>query len=166
MYASSKNRRFIAIALLPGLAVFVLFAVVPIFWSVYYGFFEWKGIGAARFIGLANYREILHDPIFWRALKNNLILVASAIIGQIPVALVLAILLKRNRWFPRLVRSAVFLPMPEILAIRPVSPLTTAALKFITLMPERTASASLGPMPETWWTSRRKRSRSAAVMKP
>ena len=111
MYASSKNRRFIAIALLPGLAVFVLFAVVPIFWSVYYGFFEWKGIGAARFIGLANYREILHDPIFWRALKNNLILVASAIIGQIPVALVLAILLKRNRWFHRLVRSAVFLPM-------------------------------------------------------
>lgn len=63
-------------------------------------------------------------------------------------------------------RSAVFLPTPLIFERDAASELTTAALKLETLIPLKTASASLGPIPETWLTSSRKRSRSAAVMNP
>ncbi|OUS76499.1 sugar ABC transporter permease [Paenibacillus sp. MY03] len=111
MPASLRSKSFVVLALLPALLIFLVFAIIPIFWSAYYGFFDWKGLGAAKFIGLNNYEMMLQDPIFWRALKNNLILVASAIIGQVPIALLLALLLLKNSWFNRILRSAVFLPM-------------------------------------------------------
>jgi len=111
MPASLRSKSFVVLALLPALLIFLVFAIIPIFWSAYYGFFDWKGLGAAKFIGLNNYEMMLQDPIFWKALKNNLILVASAIIGQVPIALLLALLLLKNSWFNRILRSAVFLPM-------------------------------------------------------
>jgi raffinose/stachyose/melibiose transport system permease protein len=111
MPASLRSRSFVVLALLPALLIFLVFAIIPIFWSGYYGFFDWKGLGAAKFIGFNNYEMMLQDPVFWRALKNNLILVASAIIGQVPIALLLALLLLKNSWFNRILRSAVFLPM-------------------------------------------------------
>lgn len=111
MPTAIRSKGFIALALLPALMLFLLFVIVPVFWSAYYGFFNWKGLGEAKFIGLGNYVEIWNDPIFWRALRNNLIIVASSIIGQIPIALILALLLLRNTFFTRLIRSAVFMPM-------------------------------------------------------
>lgn len=111
MPASLRSRSFVIMALLPALLIFIVFAIIPIFWSAYYGFFDWKGLGAAKFIGLDNYRMILEDPVFWRALKNNLILVVSAIIGQVSIALLLSLLVLKNTMFNRLMRSAVFLPM-------------------------------------------------------
>ncbi|MFB9325071.1 carbohydrate ABC transporter permease [Paenibacillus aurantiacus] len=111
MAPAVRSRGFIALALLPALLLFLVFVIVPIFWSAYYGLFDWKGLGSAKFIGLGNYEEILQDNIFWRALKNNLILVASSIVGQIPIALLLALLLMRNTLFSRFIRSAVFMPM-------------------------------------------------------
>lgn len=111
MPTALRSKGFIALALLPALLLFVVFVIIPIFWSAYYGVFEWKGIGTSRFIGFGNYSEILQDPIFWRALKNNLILVISAILGQIPIALLLALVLLKNSFFSRFIRSAVFMPM-------------------------------------------------------
>ncbi len=111
MPTALRSKGFIAVALLPALLLFLMFVIVPVFWSAYYGLFSWKGFGAASFIGLDNYREMFQDEIFWRALRNNLILVVSSIIGQIPIALLLALLLLKNTFFSRFVRSAVFLPM-------------------------------------------------------
>lgn len=111
MPTAIRSKGFIALALLPALLLFLLFVIVPVFWSAYYGFFNWKGLGEAKFIGFGNYNEILHDPIFWRALRNNLIIVVSSIIGQIPIALILALLLLKNSFFSRIIRSAVFMPM-------------------------------------------------------
>ncbi|MNZ64937.1 Lactose transport system permease protein LacF [compost metagenome] len=111
MPASLRSRSFVIMALLPALLIFIIFAIVPIFWSAYYGFFQWQGLAAAKLIGLDNYRMILEDPVFWRALKNNLILVVSAVIGQVSVALLLSLFLLKNTMFNRLMRSAVFLPM-------------------------------------------------------
>lgn len=111
MPTAIRSKGFIALALLPALLLFLVFVIIPVFWSAYYGFFNWKGLGEAKFIGLGNYNEILHDRIFWRALRNNLIIVASSLIGQIPIALILAIMLLKNSFFSRLIRSAVFMPM-------------------------------------------------------
>lgn len=111
MTSIARYRTFIVIGLLPAVLLFTFFAIVPIFWSAYYGFFEWKGIGAAKFIGLANYNEIIHDPIFWRSFKNNLLVVAASVFGQVPIALILALLLLRNSWIHKFIRTAVFMPM-------------------------------------------------------
>ncbi|MCC3375170.1 carbohydrate ABC transporter permease [Cohnella sp. REN36] len=111
MTSTGRARGFIAIALLPALLLFVFFVIVPIFWSAYYGFYDWKGIGAAKFIGFGNYVEAIQDPVFWRAFKNNMLIVAASVFGQVPIALVLALLLVRNRWIHKFIRTSVFMPM-------------------------------------------------------
>lgn len=111
MTNSGRLRAFIAVGLLPTLFIYAVFVLVPIVWSAYYGFFDWKGIGASKFIGFDNYAEALGDPIFWKAFKNNLIIVAASIFGQLPIALVLSLILRKSTFFQRFVRSAVFMPM-------------------------------------------------------
>ncbi|RAV11766.1 carbohydrate ABC transporter permease [Paenibacillus contaminans] len=111
MTTANRARRFIIVGLLPALALYLIFVVVPIFWSAFYGFFDWKGIGAMKFVGFDNYIETVKDPVFWRAFKNNLIIVAASIFGQVPIALVLSLVLWKTSFFHRFVRSAVFMPM-------------------------------------------------------
>lgn len=106
-----SHRNFIVFALLPALLIYALFVFVPVIWSAYYGFFNWSGIGEAKFIGVKNYVEILQDPVFWRSLKNNFIFVLAAVFGQVPIALVLAVLLHKSNMIQRFLRSAIFLPM-------------------------------------------------------
>ncbi|MFK7696683.1 carbohydrate ABC transporter permease [Paenibacillus sp. HJGM_3] len=111
MTKTARLRSFLTIGLTPALLLYVFFVIVPIFWSAYYGFFDWKGIGAAKFIGLDNYKEVLQDSIFWGAFKNNMLVVAASVFGQVPIAMILALLLTRTSWFQRAVRASVFMPM-------------------------------------------------------
>lgn len=111
MTVSARIRGFITIGLLPALVLYLFFVIVPIFWSAYYGFFDWKGIGAAKFIGFDNYAEVIQDPIFWKAFKNNMLIVAASVFGQVPIAMVLALLLMRSTLFQRVIRASVFMPM-------------------------------------------------------
>ncbi|TXK83924.1 carbohydrate ABC transporter permease [Paenibacillus sp. N3.4] len=111
MTAASRIRGFITIGLIPALVLYLLFVIVPIFWSAYYGFFDWKGIGAAKFIGFDNYVEVVKDPIFWKSFKNNMLIVAASVFGQVPIAMILALMLMRSNFFQRTIRASVFMPM-------------------------------------------------------
>ncbi|MCY9665629.1 sugar ABC transporter permease [Paenibacillus alginolyticus] len=111
MTVSARIRGFITIGLLPALVLYLFFVIVPIFWSAYYGFFDWKGIGASKFIGFDNYVEVFKDPIFWKAFKNNMLIVAASVFGQVPIAMVLALLLMSSTLFQRVIRASVFMPM-------------------------------------------------------
>ena len=111
MQSTAKLIGLLVITLLPALLLYSFFVIIPIFWSSYYGFFEWSGLGDPIFIGFQNYIEVVQSPIFWKAFKNNLIIVGASVLGQVPIALGLALLLRKSNLFQRFVRSAVFLPM-------------------------------------------------------
>ncbi|OXS56293.1 sugar ABC transporter permease [Cohnella sp. CIP 111063] len=111
MTTSARIKGFILIGILPALLIYLFFVVVPIFWSAYYGFFDWKGIGAAKFIGFDNYAEVVRDPIFWKGFKNNMLIVAASVFGQVPIAMILALLLTRSNLFQKMIRASVFMPM-------------------------------------------------------
>ncbi|HLR24157.1 MAG TPA: sugar ABC transporter permease [Pseudogracilibacillus sp.] len=108
---SIKLKGLLIVTLLPALLLYSIFVIIPIFWSAYYGFFDWSGISESTFIGLDNYKEALTSSIFWKSFKNNLILVVASVFGQIPIALGFALLLRKNNMMQRFVRSAIFFPM-------------------------------------------------------
>jgi len=111
MTAKARIRGVIIVGLLPALFIFSFFVIVPILWSAWYGFYDWKGIGAMKFIGFGNYLEIIQDPVFAKSLRNNLIVVAASVFGQVPIALALSLVLRQSTIFQRIIRSVVFLPM-------------------------------------------------------
>ena len=57
------------------LAVYLMFVVSPFAQSFYYSLTDWSGISPTmNFIGLENYQRILDDAVFWKSLRNNLVL--------------------------------------------------------------------------------------------
>lgn len=60
---------------------------------------------------MQNYIAVARDPLFWNALKNNLILVAVSVFIQIPCALGLALLINAKLKGTRFFRTVFFMPM-------------------------------------------------------
>jgi raffinose/stachyose/melibiose transport system permease protein len=97
--------------LLPAIVLFLLFVVYPIFRSVYYSFFDWKGFGPAEdFIWFDNYRNILKDRVFLIALRNAFLLITLSIAIQLPLSLMLAVMVGRDLPGRVFFRTIFFMP--------------------------------------------------------
>ena len=90
-----SNKWVITSLVLPGLLTFVFAILAPICLSVYYGFTDFSGIGAATFIGFANYKELIHDSGFWMSLRNSLLLAVGFIVIQHPLAIMTAAIIDK-----------------------------------------------------------------------
>jgi raffinose/stachyose/melibiose transport system permease protein len=105
-------RLTIVLFLLPTAVLLGLFVIWPISGAAQLSFVDWNGVDEVRrFVGLANWRLLLHDPVFWRALRNNLTIVVLSIVLQLPVAMALAVLLERGGRRLRLYKVVYFFPM-------------------------------------------------------
>jgi sn-glycerol 3-phosphate transport system permease protein len=69
-----------------------------------------RGSRPAPFVGLAIYRDLLDDPVFWQALRNNAIYAAATIPVSIALALVMALAVNRALPGRALLRMGFFLP--------------------------------------------------------
>ena len=65
--------------LLPFLIFFVGFVLYPMFMCVYPSFFDANMGKEDVFIGLANYKELMNDEIFWIALRNTMVIVLVSV---------------------------------------------------------------------------------------
>jgi len=101
----------IVLFLLPSFVLFIVFVVYPIFQSIYYSFFNWKGFGpAVDFIALENYKRILTDRVFLIALKNGILIVVLSLVLQLPLSLGLALLVGRDLPGRAFFRAIFFMP--------------------------------------------------------
>jgi multiple sugar transport system permease protein len=104
-----KRRRAGILLSLPALLVVAVLLAVPIFQAVYYSMTRWDGI-TATWIGPRAYVDaIAHNPVFWRVLQNNLLLLLAVPVA-IGVPLGIAVLLHARVWGWRFFRSVYFLP--------------------------------------------------------
>jgi multiple sugar transport system permease protein len=94
---------------LPAIALVVVFIGYPVGSIVYHSLTRWDGLGAPEWIGLRNYRFLLHDHIFWTALRNNVLFAISVPI-EVVGSLVLAYLIHERIPGWRFFRSTFFLP--------------------------------------------------------
>ncbi|CAM5769478.1 carbohydrate ABC transporter permease [Bosea minatitlanensis] len=97
--------------LLPAMACLALFTHWPALASFIESFYSTpKARRPARFIGLDNYEQMLADPIFWKALSNNLWFALGTIPTSIALALLMAVWVNDRIAGRTLVRMAYFTP--------------------------------------------------------
>ena len=65
--------------MLPFLLFFVAFVLYPMFMCIFTSFFDATMKREDIFIGVQNYKELFNDPIFWKALKNTLVIVLVSV---------------------------------------------------------------------------------------
>lgn len=83
------------ILLAPFLVIFALFSIYPLIKAVQLAFQQTFGPGAGRYVGMANFRFLAADPLFWRALRNTTVYTLGSVFIQLPLALGAALLLNR-----------------------------------------------------------------------
>lgn len=105
------SRWTIAAFVLPCLIIYIGIVFVPILVSMYSGMLDWNGIGESTFVGLANFKKLLfHDSVFWPSVRRTLMFAVFSM-AEIPIALLVAILLKRYVRKPNFLVSSYFLPV-------------------------------------------------------
>lgn len=90
-----SNKLVITSLILPGILVFIFAILAPICLSVYYGFTDYSGMGTAEFIGMENYKALMHDMTFWKSLWHSFLLAIGFICIQHPLALIVAAILDK-----------------------------------------------------------------------
>ena len=93
----------------PATVGFVAFYLVPVVRGTYLSFTDFSLFGSAQWIGLRNYRDILHDDLFWNAMKVTTEYVVLNIGFQTVIAVGLAVLMDRVAKSV-IIRGALLLP--------------------------------------------------------
>ncbi len=97
--------------LLPSLLGFLVFVFLAVAASLGISFLEWGLTGPKGFVGLGNYRELMRDPVFWRAFGNTAFYIVTIVPLQLALGLLMALALNQairgQGWF----RLIYFLPV-------------------------------------------------------
>ena len=108
----TRELAIVACFLLPSLAIFFLYRVLPLGWNLLLSVQYWSPLKPPRWAGLDHYQEmLLYDDVFWQSLKNTLIFIGASPIA-IALALGIALLLNSDLKSAAVYRSIVFLSYP------------------------------------------------------
>ena len=96
----------------------LIVVVGPSLSGVYYALTDWSGYGAAEFIGLQNFRDLLSDRNFRLAFQHNIWWLLFFVTVPFILALLVATLLSQVRRGAMVMRTAFFVPyiLPSVVA--------------------------------------------------
>lgn len=109
MYWLSKRKYKIGL-ILPSLLLYTVFIIIPIGMAVWYSFTKYSGLGRPVFNGLANYKRLVSDPLFWRSLKNTMEMFVPAFVLLLVLSFLLALLLNKKIKGSDFAKSMIFSP--------------------------------------------------------
>ena len=96
----------------PGAAIIVLFGAVPIVWSAIMSLQRNNLLtGKTPYVGLRNYRALVHDPVVAQAVQHTLVYTALFVPGTMAIGLFLAVAMNRKIRFISLYRTAAYATM-------------------------------------------------------
>jgi multiple sugar transport system permease protein len=100
----------------PFIAGMLILEFIPAIAHLPLAFTSYNALEPPVFIGLDNFRELIHDRIFWIAVGNSLLFIAIGVPLRIAGAVLLALLLLKPRRGTGFFRAAVYVPtvVPEI----------------------------------------------------
>ncbi|KQV16607.1 carbohydrate ABC transporter permease [Kitasatospora sp. Root107] len=88
-----RDRRWAVVFLAPQLLGLLVFLVGPLGFAIVLSFMEWDGLGDTTWVGLDNFRALLTDPGFGRAVWNTVKIGLITVPGGLVLALLLALAL-------------------------------------------------------------------------
>ncbi|WP_037861685.1 carbohydrate ABC transporter permease [Streptomyces sp. NRRL S-340] len=95
----------------PGLLVTGAFILYPFVSTVINAFTDRRTLLPGHFVGLANFRELLHDDAFWIGLRNSTLYMAGVVPALVILPLLLALLVQKNIPGITFFRSAFYTPV-------------------------------------------------------
>ena len=95
--------------LAPGVFMFAVYVVWPIFASFQFSFYDWDGLSPKTWVGWGNYAELWGDRNFIISLKNNIIWLVLYMLA-VPAGLGIAIFLNQTVTGIRIYKSLFFFP--------------------------------------------------------
>ncbi|MEU6592347.1 sugar ABC transporter permease [Streptomyces sp. NPDC046881] len=113
----------------PGLLVTGAFVLYPFASTLANSFTDRRTLVPGHFVGLANFRELLHDDMFWTGLRNSTLYIAGVVPALVVLPLLLALLVQRNIPGITFFRSAFYTPV--------VASIVVVGLIWVWLLDER-----------------------------
>ncbi len=112
MIPNKNKRASYYTLLLPAFLIYIGIVLFPILVSVGLSFTKWRMYKYHSFVGIRNYINILSDPLFQKALWNNIQIMLLSVLGQIPLGILLAYLIYRQ-WVKgsKFFEMMIFLPI-------------------------------------------------------
>ena len=108
------DRYFVQATVLPTFLVMVCVFGLPLVFSFYLSFTGWgleQPLFAGRFVGLANYDDVLSNSVFKKAIYITLGYTAATVAAQMLLGLGIALLLNVDLLGMRVFRTALIVPM-------------------------------------------------------
>jgi len=117
---------FIVGFLIAPVTIYVTFVIAPYLQAFYLAMTNWRGVSAnPKFIGLDNFKALLEDDTFWKAIRHHGVLLLVLPLAAIAIALVFAFLLNvgggskggvmTGVWGSKFYRIVFF--FPQVLAV-------------------------------------------------
>lgn len=96
---------------LPYIVFFFAMIAYPLGFAIYLAFHSWSIVQSEKpFVGLDNFDRLIHDSLFWQALRNTLKFLVVNVPVTVVVSLILAVALNRGIRGRTFFRAAYFLP--------------------------------------------------------
>lgn len=108
--AARRRDRTAYLFLAPYLVLFTIFTLAPAMAGVGMSFTHWDILGPPSWAGLANYRQIVRDSLFWQSIGNTFYFMLLTAVPLIVMGLALALLLNQRLRGRAVVRTVVVLP--------------------------------------------------------
>lgn len=92
----------------PFVTIFAIFMAYPMLYSAVMAMQQTYGPKASEFVFLDNFKNLMVDPFFWKAVRNTFVFAAGSVLIQLPLALGLAMLLNRPEVRGRVIFRLIF----------------------------------------------------------
>ena len=111
MKTKIKSNLPYVLMVVPALALFAVFFILPLLFTARYSFYNWTNYSPdITFNGIENYKSILKDKTIFIGIKNSLIYAVSTVILQSFIALPVATLLNKKFKGRNIFRAIYFCP--------------------------------------------------------
>ena len=135
--AAWRRRGLVLAFMSPWLVGFTVFIAYPLVYSGYLSLHSYDLLNPPRWVGLGNYRYMLHDdPEIGIAIRNTLWLILIAVPLQVMFAFGIALMVTRARTGAGLFRTVFYLPA--------LAPPVAATLGFVYLLNPATGPVNVG----------------------